>query len=157
MGNHTALWEVRRDCRGLNKNSMGATWLKRNRKQQEIKHPLSPQPFSAWHLLAEKKASPWNHIYRSSNTFEAGDYSSNHEVYQAELQEPLNRQTLPSSEKGKVHIVRSTKKGHIRNKRKNKRKIEYFILHRISSIGAACLAVVITPSCHGTLASLLKW
>lgn len=55
MGNHTALWEVCRDCRGLNKNSMGATWLKRNRKQQEIKHPLCPQPFSAWHLLAKKK------------------------------------------------------------------------------------------------------
>lgn len=54
-GEPAALWEVCRAFKGLKKNSMCATGLKKaGKKIKSNQHPYLPQAFASWHVFAKK-------------------------------------------------------------------------------------------------------
>lgn len=157
-GKHAALWEV---CRAFRRQEQHVcNWAKENKKKIKSKQdPLSTQSFFLLLTYLSKSASPSNHIYKSSNTFVCKRLEIIPAIMKATKQ---NSDSLRTDKPflGLIHMeMWKWKDPHCAQRQRwqilqNKR---IYILSCIEFLPSEpALAVVIIPSCHGTLAGLLK-
>lgn len=160
-GEHTALWEVCRAFRRLNENSMCVTGLKKTRNKRKLEtkkiksnqHPLSPPAFCCLAPTCPKAHLP----HTTFKTLQILLYAIGWKLFQ-QLWSQISK-VMAALEQTNPSLVCKWKKPHCAQQQWQQifKKLSYILSCIRFLPSETALTVVFTPSCHGTLAGLLKW